>query len=169
MSRPDVEVLVDVAEAFEGAVDVGLIQRAVRSALDVAADDFVGPTDSDAGSPEVSVRVTDDAEMHRLNFEYRSIDAPTDVLSFSFEPDQPGPEPEVGPAPDIERLLGEVVLSYPWVQRQAEELGHSLEKELAWLTIHGTLQLAGYTHESDRDAARMEALEQKALASFGLG
>jgi probable rRNA maturation factor len=95
------------------------------------------------------------------------VDSPTDVLSFSFV--EKGAGQSLAQPPDAPTQLGDIAVSYPRVERQAEELGHSPEKELAWLIIHGTLQLLGYTHDADEDAARMEALEQVALRSLGFG
>ena len=66
-----------------------------------------------------------------------------------------------------DRVLGEIVVSYPFAQRQASELQHSVEMEIAWLVIHGTLQLLGYTHDTDETAEAMERLEMKALEACG--
>lgn len=152
MERPDVEVLIDVISQYAGKVDEELIYRAAEAAIRRGADmkrDVV-----------ISVRVTDDQEIHRLNREFRGVDSPTDVLSFGLEPGELAP-------PDAPEPLGDVVLSYPYLRRQAEELNHSFEEELAWLTIHGTLQLAGYTHDTEEAAQRMEALERSALVELG--
>jgi probable rRNA maturation factor len=114
---------------------------------------------------EVSVHVTDNEEIHRLNRDYRNVDRPTDVLSFSFiesDEDARRAAPEGATVP-----LGQIILSYEYCATQARELCHSIQKELAWLTIHGTLQLLGYSHGTDRDAEQMEALEGDALTSLG--
>jgi probable rRNA maturation factor len=106
--------------------------------------------------------VTSDEELQRLNRSFRGVDGPTDVLSFSFL--EGGPE--VAPSADVPLQLGEIVLSFPCAARQARDLGHSIEKELAWLTIHGALQLLGYAHDTDERADRMEGLEQQALRAI---
>ena len=163
----DVAVLVD-ATGLEDPLDEGLLQSAVSTALalaDEASGELKGGRQG-GESVEVSIRVTDDAEMHRLNLEYRGVDRPTDVLSFSFLPE--GGEVDISAPQDWRRPLGEIVLSYPYAQRQAIELGHSLRKEMAWLTIHGSLQLLGYRHDTDEEAEEMEALEQRALGELGL-
>lgn len=152
MEQPDVEVLIDVAPPFAGKVDEDLIFRAADAALRHAS--------MPRQAVVVSVRVTDDAEIHRLNRQFRGVDRPTDVLSFQLEADTITP-------PNMPTPLGDVVLSYPYLQRQAEDLGHSFEQELAWLTIHGTLQLAGYEHDTTQDAEHMEALEYAALRDLG--
>jgi len=155
-STPTVEV--DVADEFLSLVSQELLVRAAIAALDIASEE----SGRDFGASSMSIRVTDDAEIHELNRTYRNVDRPTDVLSFaSLESDTPLP-----PGWPVE--LGDVVLSFPYSRRQATDLGHSLDKELAWLTIHGTLQLVGYYHSDDEDAARMESLEQKALRLLDL-
>ena len=146
-----------VADDFSSLVPEALLIRAATAALDVASHD----SGRDFGSTSMSIRVTDDAEVHELNRTYRNVDRPTDVLSFAFlESDTPLP-------PNWPAELGEVVLSFPYSRRQAIDLGHGLDKELAWLTIHGTLQLVGYYHATAEDAARMERLEQEALGLLG--
>ena len=154
-----VQVNADVSSAVTASLDPEVARRAVEEAMRVAGRE-TGP----AGA-EVSLRITDDAEMHRLNRDYRGVDRPTDVLSFSFVADQTGPR-HVQP-PDLPLQLGEIAVSYPCVERQAEELGHSADMELAWLIVHGTLQLIGYGHDTDEAASRMEALEREALRSLG--
>lgn len=162
----EIAVLID-AEPQEG-LNEELLRRAVEQALAAAGEAGGSPASvGQAQEPvEVSIRVTDDVEMHRLNLQYRGVDRSTDVLSFSFLPE--GEEEDIVSPPGRPLPLGEIVLSYPYAQRQASELGHSERKELAWLTIHGTLQLLGYRHDTDEEAAEMEALEQEALTALGL-
>ncbi len=106
---------------------------------------------------EISILLTDDDEIHSLNQTYRGIDRPTDVLSFSQS------EGDFG---DIEPdMLGDVVISVDTAGRQALEKGHSMERELDTLLIHGILHLAGYDHENnEKEAEEMEAEEAKILA-----
>ncbi len=171
MSGPEPAVLIDVVGRFEGLFDEALIERSVLQAMQAAMTD--ASTELNAKAPhswqqaEVSIRITDDAEMHRMNLEYRGIDKPTDVLSFSFVPEEQGTN--VLYPLDWPQQLGEIALSYPYGVRQAASLGHSTDKELAWLTIHGTLQLLGYRHYTDEEAAHMEGLEQIALRELGFG
>ena len=107
-------------------------------------------------SLELSVLLTDDAEIHRLNREYRGVDRPTDVLSFAME-DAPA-------IPGAPQLLGDVVISCQAAARQAKRLGHNLEHEMNRLLIHGVLHLLGHEHEGDAKAARrMRRLERKLL------
>ena len=100
---------------------------------------------------EVSVTVTNDEEIHALNLKYRGIDRPTDVLSFAFRES----------ADDLDKdNLGEIIISLPRAKSQAEEYGHSLRRELAFLTVHGMLHLLGYDHIDEADRLEMEK-EQK--------
>jgi probable rRNA maturation factor len=115
----------------------------------------------------VSIRVTDDAEIHVLNRDYRNVDRSTDVLSFGFVEQEA--DLDLARATGVRLELGQLVLSYPHCVRQASDLGHTVQKELDWLTIHGTLQLLGYTHASEDDAAQMERLEDEALTALGFG
>lgn len=158
---PQVEVHVDVSPAFTAGVQPEQLVCAAQEAI------AAGTENQEIGWEvgEMSVRVTTDEEIHSLNRDYRQVDHPTDVLSFAFleEDEEPGPVfPHDWPA-----QLGEVILSYPYAERQAAGLGHSVAMELAWLTIHGTLQLLGYSHETDSKAERMEGLERLALQSLG--
>ena len=94
---------------------------------------------------EVSVTVSNDRRLHALNREFRGKDRPTDVLSFPYdEPDGP---------------LGDVVISVDRASAQAAERGHGLQRELELLTLHGTLHVCGYDHETDD--GEMDRLERR--------
>jgi probable rRNA maturation factor len=155
-----IEIDIQVDERFVGAVDPALIERAVAAAL--AAEGV-------AGAIELSVLVTDDAELHRLNREYRGVDAPTDVLSFGDSEDDAEPATAFIRPPDTPRYLGDLALSYERVAAQAAEYGHSRDRELAYLTVHGVLHLLGYHHErGSEDAAAMRAREEAIMLQVGL-
>jgi probable rRNA maturation factor len=109
---------------------------------------------------EVSILFVDDPAIRDLNRRYRRKDRPTDVLSFALA--EPGQLRQPG------AVLGDVVISIPAARRQAADLGHPLESELALLLVHGTLHLLGYDHESDRDARRMRTKTRRYLAVFGI-
>ena len=154
-----IEVDIQIDDRFAGEVDPALIERAVAAALAAEAV---------AGSVELSVLVTDDDELHRLNRDYRGVDAPTDVLSFGDEEEVDAPSGFVRP-PDAPRYLGDLAISYQRVTAQAAEYGHSNERELAFLTVHGVLHLLGYDHErGEADAALMRAREEAAMEQLGL-
>jgi probable rRNA maturation factor len=119
---------------------------------------------------EISVVLADDDYIHQLNRQYRGKDRPTDVLSFAMNDHCAGEhEPEIAEAPDdIEILLGDIVISLETTARQAEEFGHSLERELAYLTVHGMLHLLGYDHEAEAERAEMRQEEEHVLSLLGI-
>jgi probable rRNA maturation factor len=143
----------DVATEYEPDVDAAFLESILSGAL--AGEGF-------HGSFELSVVITDDAELHELNRQYRGIDAPTDVLSFSQMEGES--EASAFPTGDV-RQLGDVVISGDRVRAQAQEYGHSRRRELAYLAVHGLLHLIGYDHESADERAKMRAAEEKALES----
>jgi len=115
---------------------------------------------------EVAVRLTDDAEVHQLNRDFRGKDRPTNVLSFPQVQDDL--LESLANSDDGEILLGDIVLARETCAREAEEKGISLEDHATHLIVHGALHLVGYDHMDDASAGAMEALEVKALASLGL-
>ena len=109
---------------------------------------------------EVSVVLADDALVRRLNRQWRRIDAATNVLSF------PSLDQELPPKAPF--LLGDVVLAYETVSREAQEQGKELADHLRHLVVHGILHLLGYDHEDPGQAEQMEALETQVLARLGV-
>lgn len=120
---------------------------------------------------EVSILLTDDEAIRQINQEYRDIDRPTDVLSFpAVDYDTPGDfskleenvadwfHPETG-----ELLLGDIVISVERAKLQAKEYGHSLEREIAFLTAHSMFHLFGYDHMEESDRAVMEKKQSDVL------
>lgn len=116
---------------------------------------------------EVAVRLTDDAEVQRLNRDFRGKDKPTNVLSFPQV--QADLLESLDNSDDGEILLGDLVLARETCVREAEEKGVSLADHATHLIVHGTLHLVGYDHMDEVGATAMEALEVKALASLGVG
>ena len=115
---------------------------------------------------EVSVRLTDDDEVHILNRDFRGKDKPTNVLSFPQV--QADLLIAMSNSDDGEILLGDIVLARETCAREAEEKGVSIPDHATHLIVHGTLHLVGYDHMDDVSAGAMEALEVKALASLGI-
>ncbi len=117
------------------------------------------------GSVEVSVRFVDDEEIHRLNLEYRNMDKSTDVLSF--------PLGENG-VYDINydtgaKMLGDIVISVEHAVEQAKTYGHTLQREIGFLTVHSMLHLLGYDHEQGGlEQMRMREKEEEILRQLGL-
>jgi probable rRNA maturation factor len=102
------------------------------------------------------------AEMRRLNHSRRGVDKVTDVLSFPMGKDTP---------PDIDTgrvFLGDVLISMGIAEKQAGEYGHSLERELAFLTVHGVLHLLGYDHIAETERAAMREREEYIMERIGL-
>ena len=105
----------------------------------------------------MSLLLCDDPAIQALNRDYRGVDRPTDVLSFSQEE---GPPMPLGWADEaIPHVLGDVVISVETARRQAEEAGWTLQEEVEALLAHGLLHLLGYDHESPEDRAAMRARE----------
>jgi probable rRNA maturation factor len=124
------------------------------------------PNNSSAKSYELSLRLTDDAEIHSLNAQYRQQDKPTDVLAFAaLEVDIPQPDEMLESLP---LYLGDIVISVDTAQRQAIQQGHSLQIELAWLAAHGLLHLLGWDHPDDASLRRMLHQQTSLLETIGL-
>ena len=141
----------------------------VRAAEAVAAALAITPFASLADAAplvEVAVRLTDDAEVHALNRDFRGKDKPTNVLSFPQVQDDL--LESLANSDDGEILLGDIVLARETCAREAEEKGVSLADHATHLIVHGALHLVGYDHMDDAAAGAMEALEVKALASLGI-
>lgn len=115
----------------------------------------------------VDVTLVDDRTIRDLNRLWRGIDRPTDVLSFSQREGEPLAGEE-GDGSEVE-LLGDVIVSVETAARQAAEFGHSLERELCFLTVHGVLHLLGWSHDRPEDEAQMMQRTEEILAGFGLG
>ncbi|MFD0958641.1 rRNA maturation RNase YbeY [Paenibacillus chungangensis] len=123
---------------------------------------------------EVTLTFTDDEGIHSLNREYRNIDRPTDVLSFAMQDDgveeldivfEVESEDEADP---ISGMLGDIIISVERAAAQSEEYGHSLERELGFLFVHGFLHLLGYDHEDEQSEAVMTAKQEETLRQAGL-
>ena len=113
---------------------------------------------------EVSVTLTDDAHIHVLNRDYRSVDRPTDVLSFALTESE---EPAILDAP-YGVVLGDLVISLERAAAQAEEYGHSVLRELSFLTVHGMLHLLGYDHIEEEDRLEMEEEQRHVMDVLGI-
>ena len=117
------------------------------------------------GTAEVYVMLTDNAEIHRINRQHRDIDRPTDVLSFPLG--ENGGD-EINPATGA-KMLGDVVSSMERAVEQAEEYGHSLQREVGYLTVHSMLHLLGYDHvNGGLEAVHMREKEETVMKSVGL-
>ena len=134
------------------------IEKNVRLAAEKTAELYGVPT------AEVSITLTNNAYIHELNKKYRQIDRPTDVLSFALNVSE---EPEVEDGPEI-NVLGDIIISVERAEEQAAEYGHSVRREMAFLTVHGMLHLLGYDHMEEADRLEMEAEQKYVMEQLGI-
>ena len=152
----------------ESNIDLGLDCYAIAEEVISASLDYMNcPYEA-----QVNLLITNNGEIHQFNLEQRQIDRPTDVLSFPMvEYDTPGDfdileedefldcfEPDSG-----ELMLGDIVISADKVLEQAEEYGHSVKREYAFLITHSMLHLMGYDHMTEEEAKEMERLQKEIL------
>lgn len=138
------------------------ICRAVRTTLDAEGVDV---------PCEINVLLTNDTGIHRVNVDTRNVDAPTDVLSFPMFDLTPGDKPAEEDADPATGLipLGDMCISLERAQAQAEEFGHSVERELAYLAVHSVLHLLGYDHLDEGPMkAQMRGREEAIMEALGL-
>ena len=128
-----------------------LLERAANAALE---------HESRSLDSELSIILTDDARLHELNLNYLGVDAPTDVLSFPASET----DPETGAS-----YIGDILISIPRAQTQADAAGHPLEAEVQLLVVHGVLHLLGHDHAQAEEKARMWKAQAEILERLGLG
>lgn len=160
------EIDVQIFDEFESAVSEQWVRKIVSAAIE-----------SESSGPEthVSVVIADDEVVRDLNRQHRGLDENTDVLSFSFthegeyygeqERDAVAVNDDFVLPPDVkvDDSLGEIIVSYPQTQRQAEQAGHAVEQELTVLLVHGVLHLLGHDHEEPGDEFIMKAAEARVM------
>jgi probable rRNA maturation factor len=137
-------------ENQQGFSDPSLLERAAQLTLDSQAGTANG---------DITIVLTDDAQLHELNRDYLGVDAPTDVLSFPASES----DPETGTA-----YLGDILISIPRAAAQAGAGGHAIEEEVQLLVVHGTLHLLGHDHAEAQEKARMWAAQAEVLQRLGL-
>lgn len=133
------------------------LEKLIRLVLNKGAEIQNVPDDA-----EISVLICDGDFIHKLNKEYRGIDAPTDVLSFALN------EGDVPEDPEEEKALGDIVINMDRAIEQAKEYGHSKERETAYLAVHSLLHILGYDHYDPEEKKEMRAQEEKILGACGL-
>ncbi len=131
---------------WQGVQSDAKLKRAALKAARMAAK-------CEKRSGGVSLLLTGDEDIHALNRDFRQVDKPTDVLSFPS--DEPG-------------FLGDIAISVPCAIRQADEYGHSAEREIAFLTVHAMLHLFGYDHIEPEDEEAMRSRQRDILAAAGM-
>jgi len=137
--------------------------RLARAAARIALlDGFAAMGFASLKQIELGITLTDDTDQSHLNRRYRGQDRPTNVLAFpAWEPQTPAPG-------DVPLLLGDIVLAFETVAREAVQQFKPFGDHLRHLIVHGVLHLLGYDHQRDADAVRMEGLEISILAKLGV-
>ncbi|MDO4813837.1 MAG: rRNA maturation RNase YbeY [Gemella sp.] len=115
---------------------------------------------------EFSLSFVDEKEIHDINKEYRGIDRPTDVISFALNDDVEG-ELEIIGGEDM-NYIGDIIICTNIAEEQAKEYGHSYERELGFLAVHGFLHLLGYDHMTEEEEKVMFGKQNQILEQFGL-
>ena len=147
------QIGIQAEEKFRGVIDEDWARRMAQTVL--KAEGVAPPY-------EISLVFTDSETVKQLNRDYRGVDEPTDVLAFCMLPQKEVDDSFALP-PDGVTRLGEVIISYPQAVAQAKKQGHSPERELALLIIHGILHLLGYDHEEPEEQSKMRERERELL------
>ena len=155
----------------EGELKLSLpCEELARTVIEAALDDVGCPYEA-----EVNLLLTMNEQIHEMNLEFRGIDRATDVLSFPMtefpspadyaylDTDDSSFDPETG-----ELMLGNIVISKERAKEQAEEYGHSVEREFAFLIAHSMLHLLGYDHMEDEERLVMEKKQREVLEMLGI-
>ncbi|WEX77792.1 rRNA maturation RNase YbeY [Sinorhizobium numidicum] len=158
MTALDIQISVEEGDWLSEGELRSFSSRVLEATADYLASEERQPFPSEP--PELSLLFTDDASMRAINAEWRSQDKPTNVLSFPAFPVTPGKMP--GP------MLGDIIVAYETLKREADELGKPFDAHLTHLLVHGFLHLFGYDHMEEGEAERMEGLETRILARLGL-
>ncbi len=156
-------VEVEVDDAFIDRVDAALLRGAVAAAVCHARG---APLEAPRGTL-ATVSIVDDAAIRSMNRDFRGKDVPTDVLSFpADEAEAEFIVAEEALAAGAGEYLGDIVISFPRAEAQAVEYGHPLDRELAFLAVHGALHLLGHDHETEPESRAMRAAEEAVMAHF---
>ncbi|HEP1832452.1 TPA: rRNA maturation RNase YbeY [Streptococcus suis] len=126
---------------------------------------------------EMAVTFVDNKRVHEVNLEYRGIDRPTDVVSLEYKPENEIffdeedllDNPELAEMmEDFDAYIGELYISIDKAREQAADYGHSYEREMGFLAVHGFLHINGYDHYSPEEEAEMFGLQEEILTAYGL-
>jgi probable rRNA maturation factor len=145
---------IDVAAESDSWNRISGVEACVRRAAEAAM------LDGEAPPSEISVILSDDEHLRELNKQHRGMDKPTNVLSF--------PPARMKTPAGVPRFLGDIVIAFETVEREAQEEAKPIENHLTHLVVHGVLHLLGYDHEDDEEAEMMEARERQILARMGI-
>lgn len=126
---------------------------------------------------EMAVTFVDNKRVHEVNLEYRGIDRPTDVVSLEYKPENEIffdkedllDDPDLAEMmEDFDAYIGELYISIDKAREQAEDYGHSYEREMGFLAVHGLLHINGYDHYTPEEEAEMFGLQEEILTAYGL-
>lgn len=139
-----------------------VVTQEILDTMMKAAEICIDAENIDVDRSEISVTFVDMEEIHQLNLDYRGVDRPTDVLSFpQFDDLNDLPE-------DGEIALGDVVICKQKAEEQAEEFGHSFEREIMYLFVHSVLHLLGYDHMDEDEKKIMRRREEEVMTELGI-
>lgn len=117
-----------------------------------------------AAGCSLTLVISDSATVQDLNRQFRGVDAPTDVLSFPADDMPPAPDD----VPDSPRYVGDIIIAYPYTAAAAQRAGHDIAGTLTLLTVHGTLHLLGFDHDTDANRAVMWRHQRDICAALGV-
>ena len=143
-------IFVEIKEEFENNLEALPLQETAEKALAALGKD---------SGQDIQIIITDDESLQNLNNEFMGIDAPTDVLTFPLDFDNP----ESGTV-----YLGDIVISYPMAERQAQQSGHPAAEEIKLLIVHGILHLMGYDHAEPQEKETMWTLQNTLLEQLNI-
>lgn len=138
-------------------------EELLHGLLDYAADYLQLPDNTG-----MSLTVVDNERIHAINKNYRGIDRPTDVISFAIQDDEDNDLIDLSTFTDVPNELGDIFISVDKVKEQAADFGHSFERELGFLAVHGFLHLNGYNHMEPEEEKEMFGLQDVILGGYGL-
>jgi probable rRNA maturation factor len=159
VSRGGPRLSVELRNAARAPVDRAIVRRVAIAVLAGAGA---------SGRHRLSVHVVDDDAIRSVNCRQRGIDSPTDVLSFPLSSSQRAGAEAFALPPGEPNHLGDVLISYERVVAQANEYGHSVEREFYYLLAHGVLHLLGFDHQEESERREMRKREEQALAPLEL-
>ena len=143
---------IDISRPYRSLVSASRLRRALELVLQ--EEDAIG---------DITLVVTDDGTVAELNERFLRVSGPTDVLSF---PAMSEDDAAFALPPDATPYLGDIIIAYPYAERQAERLGRAVEDELDLLAVHGALHLLGYDHAEPEEKARMWAKQDAILSKL---
>lgn len=143
-------IFVEIKEEFDQKIDASPLQDTAQKALAALGK---------SPDQDIQIIIADDESLQNLNNEFMGIDAPTDVLTFPLDFDNP----ESGTV-----YLGDIIISYPQAERQAQKAGHQTLEEIKLLIVHGILHLLGHDHAEPEEKEKMWALQNSLLEQLNI-